>query len=136
MCGRLICNVLIALDFDDTILYTDGRKEDFTFLSKLNQLGIEFCIASRNDRYHLENQLDQLEIRKHFRYVMADFRPKSIQLKHLLWLYEKKGCRFNRILFVDDYLPNIERVRKDLPHIHCLQFGHDIQSLSDLSEFV
>ncbi|MFW9913827.1 MAG: HAD family hydrolase [Candidatus Thorarchaeota archaeon] len=132
----MICNILIALDFDETILHTDGRNEDYAILPFLNQLGIELCIASRNDRYHLEIQLDQLGIRQYFRYVMADFRPKSIQMKHLLWLYEKERCRFNRVLFVDDYLPNIQRVREDLPFIHCLQFGHDIQSLSDLSEFV
>ncbi|MHA1926745.1 MAG: hypothetical protein ACW974_12580 [Candidatus Thorarchaeota archaeon] len=136
MCGRLICNVLIALDFDETILHSDGRTEDFSILPLLKKIGIEFCIASRNDRYHLENQLDQLEIRQYYRYIMADFRPKSIQLKHILWLYEKEGCQFNRVLFVDDYLPNIERVRKDLPFVHCLHFNNDIHSLSDLSEFV
>lgn len=116
-------------------MHTDGKLEDFTILSKLNELGVELSIVSRNDRYHLESQLNQLGIREYFRYVMADFRPKSIQLKHLLWLYEKMGCQFNKVLFVDDYFPNIERVRKDLPRIQCLQFGHEISSLSELIEF-
>jgi len=66
---------------------------------------------------------------------MADFRPKSIQLKHILWLYENIGCKFNRVLFVDDHLPNIERVRNDLPSIQCLQFGHEIHSLAELIDF-
>ncbi|MFW9965116.1 MAG: hypothetical protein ACFFCX_16210 [Candidatus Sifarchaeia archaeon] len=117
-------------------MHSNGRLEDLTLLPKLNQLGVELCIASRNDRYNLETQLDQLEIQKYFRYVMADFRPKSIQLKHLLWLYKKEECHFKKILFVDDYLPNIERVRKDIPNIQCLQFGYDIHSLSELIQLV
>ncbi len=136
MCGRLNCKVLIALDFDETLVHADGRKEDFTILAKLHQLGVELCIVSRNDRYHLENQLNQLGIRSNFRYIMADFRPKSYQLKHLLWLYEKMGCQFSKVLFVDDHLPNIMRVREDLSDIYCYQFGNDLHSLADLIDLV
>lgn len=117
-------------------MHADGKEEDFSVLARLDQLGAELCIVSRNDRYHLENQLEILSIRKHFRFVMADFRPKSYQVKHLLWLYHKLGCQFSKILFVDDYHLNIQRVRKDFPEIFCYQFGLDIQSLEELTELV
>ena len=136
MCGKLICDVLIVLDFDDTLLHKDGHQEDFTILAKLQELGVELCIASRNDRYHLEGQLSQLKIQDYFRYVMADFRPKSYQIKHLLWLYKQLDCQFGKVLFVDDFLPNITRVREDLPEVICLRFGQDIQSLTELLELV
>ncbi len=135
-CGKLTCEILIVLDFDDTLLHKDGRQEDYAILEKLQQLGAELCIASRNDRYHLENQLTQLNIQDYFRYVMADFRPKSYQVKHILWLYKQEDCEFGKVLFVDDYLPNIDRVRQDNPSVHCFQFGQDIHSLAELIELV
>ncbi|MBN2230624.1 MAG: hypothetical protein JW779_13630 [Candidatus Thorarchaeota archaeon] len=134
-CGRLKCDVLIALDFDDTLVHTD-RSEDFSVLSRLRELGVELCIASRNDNYYLERQLRDLEIREHFRFIMADFRPKSIQLRHILWLYGKLDCLFTKILFVDDHLPNIERVREELPNVSCYQFGQDIVQLSQMIDLV
>jgi predicted phosphatase len=136
MCGRLHCNILTVLDFDETLARANGGNEDFTVLTRLRQLGVELCVASRNDRYHLENQLRHLKIRSCFRYIMADFRPKSYQLKHLLWLYGKMGCQFKKVLFVDDFLPNIRQVRKDLPNVQCFQFGCDIHSLVDLIELM
>jgi len=33
---------------------------------------------------------------------------------------------------VDDYLPNIERMRADLPEVNCIQYGVDINSISEL----
>jgi HAD superfamily phosphatase (TIGR01681 family) len=135
-CGKLTCKILIVLDFDDTLLHKDGRSEDFTILENLQQIGSELCIASRNDRYHLEKQLARLNVRDYFRYVMADFRPKSYQIRHILMLYKKENCEFQKIFFVDDYSPNIERVRQDIPCIHSYQYGKDIQRLSELIELV
>ncbi|MFX1483488.1 MAG: HAD family hydrolase [Promethearchaeota archaeon] len=124
------------MDFDDTLVNAAGKHEDFAVLAKLRKMGVELCITSRNDRYHLEIRLNQLSLQDCFRYVMADFRPKSYQIKHLLWLYEKRGCQFNEVLFVDDHLPNILRVREDIPEIKSYQFGHDISSLAELLELV
>jgi predicted enzyme involved in methoxymalonyl-ACP biosynthesis len=129
-------NMLIILDYDETLVHTDGSQEDFTIIKQLHDEGIEFCIASRNDKYHLENQLTNHSIIDFFTYIMADFRPKFIQIKHILWLYEKNGLSFDDTIFIDDHRPNLERVRQELPNIHCIHFGSEIYSLNELESIL
>ena len=124
--------ILIIFDYDETLVYSDGRHEDFASLEQLQDLGSELCIASRNDRYNMENQLSALSISDFFTFVMVDFRPKFYQIKHILWKYEQQGISFDTLYFVDDHEPNIKRVRKEIPEINCIHFGVDIQSINEL----
>ena len=129
--GKMNSQTLVVLDFDGTLVFEDGSHEDFDLLRKLMKSGVETAIASRNDKYHLERRLDALGISELFTYVMADFRPKSYQMKHIIWLFQKQNKEFSRGYFVDDYLTNIERMRNDLPEVHCFQYGKDFSSLAD-----
>lgn len=124
--------ILIIFDYDETLVHSDGRLEEFSSLEQLRDLGTELCIASRNDRYYMENQLSVLSISDIFTFVMADFRPKIYQIKHILWNYQRQGMSFDKIIFVDDHEPNIKRVRKEIPEVNCIQFGFDIQSVDEL----
>ena len=130
--GKINNQTLVVLDFDGTLVFEDGSHEDFDILRNLTKSRVITAIASRNDKYHLVRRLDELGISGLFTYVMADFRPKSYQMKHILWLFSKQKIEFSRIYFVDDYLPNIERMKKDLPEVHCFQYGKDISSIADL----
>lgn len=130
--GRMNNRSLVVLDFDGTLVFEDGSHEDFGIVRELIKSGVETAIASRNDKYHLERQLVELGISDLFTHVMADFRPKSYQMKDILRLFSKQGIEFSRVYFVDDYFPNIERMRNDLPEIHSFQYGKDILSLTDL----
>jgi len=130
--GKMSRKRLIVFDFDETLVFEDGAHEDFDVLKKLSKAGIEICIASRNDKYSVEQRLASLGIEDLFTYVMADFRPKSYQLKHIIWLYSKREIEFSDIIFVDDYLPNIERMKNDLPNVICYQYGVDIASIAAL----
>ncbi|MGD9397925.1 MAG: HAD family hydrolase [Candidatus Thorarchaeota archaeon] len=134
--GKTNNQTLIVFDFDGTLVFEDGTHEDFDVIRQLIQNGFETSIASRNDKYHVEHELDQLEISDLFTYVMADFRPKSYQLKHILWLFSRKGIEFAIVIFVDDYLPNIERIKADLPDVICYQYGVDISSITSLLQLV
>lgn len=130
--GKTNSQTLIVFDFDDTLVFGEGKHEDFDVIRQLIEMGSEISIASRNDKYNIEHRLDSLGITDLFTYVMADFRPKSYQLKHILWLYSKKGIEFTNVIFVDDHLPNIERVKVDLPDVACYQYGVDIASIASL----
>ena len=110
-------NTLLIFDYDETLVNADGNHEDFSILKQLHDSGVELCIASRNDRYHLKNQLTALSISDFFTHTMADFRPKIYQIKHILWVYEQKGMSLENIFFIDDHEPNLERVRQELPKI-------------------
>ena len=134
--GKTSSRTLIVFDFDGTLVFEDGTHEDFDVIRQLLQNGFEISIASRNDKYHVEQMLGQLEISDLFTFVMADFRPKSYQMKHILWLYSQRGIEFSNVIFVDDYLPNIERMKVDLPSIICYRYGVDISSISNLVQLV
>ena len=123
---------LVVFDFDGTLVFEDGSHEDFTLLEKLRHSNIDLAIASRNDAYHLDRSLKMLHLEKLFTYVMADFRPKSYQVRHILMIYSKQGIEFSTVFFIDDYLPNIERMRTDLPEIQSIQYGNDINSIADI----
>jgi len=129
-------NVLVVFDFDGTLVFDDGSHEDFDVVRELLKLGVETAIASRNDKYHVQRQLTVLGISELFRYVMADFRPKSYQMKHILWLFSRRNVEFSRVYFVDDYTPNIDRMKSDLREVINLQYGKDIELLWNLIPIV
>ncbi len=126
----------MVLDLDKTLVHEDGRHEDVGILRALKEMGCELCLASRNDRYVAERVLRRLGVLSLFTYVMADFRPKQFQLRHILWAYGRRGVEFDRVLFVDDHRPNIEAVRQALPWVKCLRFGTDVLSLSALVDML
>jgi predicted enzyme involved in methoxymalonyl-ACP biosynthesis len=134
--GPLKNKFLIIFDYDETLVYSDGKHEDFTILKQLQDLGADLCIASKNDKFYMENQLSAHSISDFFRYVMADFRPKVYQIKHILWNYERQGISFDRMFFIDDYEPNIESARSEFPEINCILFGSDIHSIDELLRIV
>ncbi len=127
---------LVVFDFDGTLVFDDGSHEDFDIIRKMIASGIETAISSRNDKYHLERRLAELGISDLFTHTMADFRPKSFQMKHILWLFSKQKIEFSKVYFVDDYLPNIERIRQDLPEVISFHYGEDISTLADLFDIV
>lgn len=134
--GRTNKDVLVVLDFDGTLVFADGSHENFDLLKELHKSKIELAIASRNDRYHLDRSLSRLGLDNLFTYVMADFRAKSYQMRHILMLYSRRGVTFSKIIFIDDYPPNIERMRKDVPLVQSLLYGQDITSFTELSDII
>lgn len=134
--GHMVNRALVILDFDETLVQSEGQQEGFEILPNLKEMGVELCIASRNHRYVVEDALKLHSIRHLLTYVMADFRPKVFQIKHILNKYLLREVQFGRVLFVDDYLPNIHLVRRELPHIECFQFGVDLKHLTELSNLV
>ena len=128
--------ILVVLDFDQTIL-RKGREDDVSSaLLKLKGIGVELCIASRNDRYSLRQKLESLGIDRVFRYVMSDFRPKFYQMRHILWLYSGESIAFSQVFFVDDDLNNIQRMKDNIPNVKCYQIGVDLQGIEDLTAIV
>ena len=132
----MVNRVLVILDFDETLVHSEGLQEGFEALSNLKEMGVEFCIASRNHHYVVEDALESRSVRHLFTYVMADFRPKVFQIRHILDQYRLRKLQFRKILFVDDYLPNVDRVRKELPHIDCFQYGVELKHLTGLIDLV
>ena len=130
--GKMSKDLLIILDYDGTLVFGDGTHEDFDLLRDLRDSATELTIASRNDKYRLDRALVNLGIDDLFTYVMADFRPKSYQARHILMLYSNRGVTFSKTVFVDDHHSNIERMRLDVPEIQSLRYGEDICSLADL----
>ncbi len=125
-------DILVILDYDDTIIHRDGHTENLNLLCDFKKNEVEFSLASRNHHYHVVRGLQKLDILDIFTYIMADFRPKSYQVRHILSNYENEGFDFNKVYFVDDYLPNIERVRKDEPSVSTIHFGIEASSFEDV----
>ncbi len=125
---------IVILDLDETLVRRDGSHDDLAALRTLREMGVELCLASRNDLYHAEDVLQSLQVRELFSLVMADFRPKWIQVRHILTHYETRGLSIGRVVFVDDYGPNVMEVRRHLPDVIALQYGVDIRELSEILE--
>ncbi|MHA1863241.1 MAG: hypothetical protein ACTSWA_05680 [Candidatus Thorarchaeota archaeon] len=125
---------LVVFDFDDTLVHSDGHTEDFSILSEIKKGGFHLAIASRNDTYHVEEQLSKLGIHHLFGYVMADFRPKVFQIREIIFESQKVGIEFQHIVFIDDYLPHIERIMRDEPGVITLHFGEAVKTLDDVKE--
>ncbi len=134
--GKTIRPSLVVFDFDETLVNEDGETEANELLNSLRSNGVELAIASRNDNYQLLKQLLALNLRNHFKYIMADFRPKSFMIRHILWLYDIEDIHFDRVLFIDDYLPNVEEVKRSIPHIISLHFGEDIHRLMEVQRYL
>ncbi len=128
----LMNRILLVLDLDETLIHEDGSHENLDFIDQLLELGVKISIATRNDHYIAESRIQSLGILEKLDYVMSDFRPKSIQMRHILWNYQIRGVSFNRIIFIDDYGPNIQRMKQDLPTVECIQFGSDIKCFKEL----
>lgn len=131
--GHAENNVLLILDLDGTLIHEDGSHEDFSILRQLRREGVELCLASRNDMYHVLNILDSHGIRDLFTFVVADFRPKGFQVRDILKKYRSEDLVFGKVLFIDDYPQNIENVTSLVDCAECLLFGCDIESLDDVS---
>ena len=125
-------STLFVFDYDGTLVHENDRTEHLDVLDDLKEHGFELAIASRNHMFYVERGLETHSIKDLFSFIMADFRPKSIQIRHILFEYEKRGISIEKVCFIDDHAPNIERVRKDLPEVQAYLFGSDIHSLSDL----
>lgn len=134
--GQSENDVLLILDLDGTLIHEDGTNEDFSILTLLRQRGVEICLASRNDLYHVYNVLDSLNIRELFTYVVADFRPKGCQVRHIVSKYRNEGMMFRRVLFVDDFEQNVVSVKSLVDNVECLLFGQDLQSMNDILELI
>ncbi len=130
--GKMSKDILVVLDFDGTMVFGDGTHEDFDLLRKFHESRITLAIASRNDMYRLDRLLATLGIDDLFTFVMADFRPKTYQLRHILMLFEEQGIRFSKVFFVDDHVSHIDRMRADEPEVQSLIYGKDISSFADL----
>ncbi|MFX0049681.1 MAG: HAD hydrolase family protein [Candidatus Hermodarchaeota archaeon] len=131
-----LSDYLIIFDFDDTLIHSDGSIENLGILKELKTLGVELCLATRNDLYYIEAKLEEYELTGLFTYIKADYRPKYYQIKHILYLYKKWNKFFNQIYFIDDYQPNIEQIQHHLPNVSCLVFGKDVKDISELINLV
>ncbi len=67
---------------------------------------------------------------------MADFRPKSYQIRDILFRFNLTGKKFETVYFVDDYSNNIERVKSDFSFVTSIHFGGDVSSLEDVIQFI
>lgn len=125
-------DILIIFDFDGTLFHEDGRTENLSLLSDLRGEGYELAISSRNHSYHVRRELQKLNIFDIFTFVIADFRPKSFQIRDILYRFKLTGKEFKTVYFIDDYSVNIERVQSDLSFVITLHFGKDASSLEDV----
>jgi len=123
---------LIIFDFDGTLVHEDGRTENLSLLASLREEGYELAISSRNHSYHVRRELQKLKILDILTLVMADFRPKSFQIRDILYRFKLTGKNFKTVYFIDDYSVNIKRVQSDLSFVITLQFGKDVSSLEDV----
>jgi HAD superfamily phosphatase (TIGR01681 family) len=123
---------LVILDLDGTLIHPEDQHEDFSILSKMVDRGYILAIASRNDHYRVMEVLQEFNIIEYFKYVMADFRPKVYQIREIITLSNEEGMKFDEVVFVDDYQPNIERVNLDEPDVITYQFGEAIHNLAEL----
>lgn len=126
---------LVILDFDNTLIHETDTNKNIETVRKIKNEGMELCLATRNDLFSIEDELYEYGLNNLFTLIMADFRPKNYQIRHILWIYEKKGKKFDNILFIDDYEPNIELVRRNVPDVKSLIYGKDIRNLEDLYAF-
>lgn len=51
--------ILIIFDFDETLVHSNGSTEDFEILKKLKSVDIELCLATRNDWYFIEENIQK-----------------------------------------------------------------------------
>jgi predicted phosphatase len=129
--GRMSKQNLVIFDLDGTLVHSDGRVEDFSVLDKLADEMNILAIASRNDYYHVIEVLEEQKIIHNFRYIMADFRPKVFQIREIMKLALEDSIEISQIVFIDDFLPNLQRVGDDEPSVTTFQFGVQINSLHE-----
>lgn len=119
---------LLILDFDDTLVTRDVPPTVLEqgvpdLLARLHKNGIFLAIASRNPPHVVEKGLKSLNLRRYFRIVMADYRPKQYQVKHIWYLLTSRSRHpIRTIVFLDDSLENcasVARLKKDpmLEHV-------------------
>ncbi len=124
-------SILVVFDFDGTLVHENGRTENLSLLNDMKRKGIELAIASRNHKYQVIRELQRLGILVLFTSIMADFRPKSFQIRHILYDYKLSNRIFDYVYFVDDYQVNVERVIADLPEVTTIHFGKDVSSIEE-----
>jgi len=124
-------DILVVFDFDGTLVHEDGRTENLSLLKDLKRKGVELAIASRNHLHHVLRELNRLQIRDQFTFIMADFRPKSFQIREILYRYQQSNRSFKDVYFVDDYQVNIDKVNADLPSVTTIHFDVSVTSLEE-----
>ena len=128
---------LVIFDLDETLIMSNKDDHDVhEILGKLLEKGVTMAVASRNDEYVALRRLEKENIVGFFDMIVADFRPKTFQVRDIVHSLAEKGAQFDRIMFVDDSESNIQDVRKRVPSVECYHFGKDITSLGDLEEIV
>ncbi len=126
---------LLIFDLDETLISNNGIDQEVkAILCTLASKNVEMAIASRNDQYVALDKLCENGIREYFSFVVADFRPKGFQVRDILNKYVKKNIKFGRIFFIDDAEHNVADVKKRVPEVQCLLFGHDIANLGEIIE--
>ncbi len=128
--------LLVIFDLDETLIHSDDQHEDFTILSKMHDKGYILAIASRNDYYKVIEILHRFSIHDYFRYIMADFRPKVYQVREIVKLSHEDSIDFKHVIFIDDYLPNIQRINSDEPDVITYHFRTMDMTLTDLSKSI
>ena len=96
-------DTLVIFDFDGTLVHDDGSTEDFSLLTNLKSKGYDLAISLRNHFFHVQRELMKYKILDIFTYVMADFRPKSYQIRDIIYRFKLASTNFKTVYFVDDY---------------------------------
>ena len=136
MFGEMTKQTLVIFDLDGTLIHEDGGLEDFSVLSRLKNENCVLAIASRNDYFHAIEVLSKYDMIDYFEYIMADFRPKVYQVREIMNFARRDGIDFSDVVFIDDYLPNIQRIKFEEPLVIAYHFGDEICSLEELHELL
>jgi len=128
-------NTLIDRDGIEIRLFPDVRR----LLNELTARGIVVSMASWNKPEPVFEALRKLDILHYFTHPKVEFHPnKHEMMKGLLTGLEAEGTAVKpeEILYIDDQMSHIEKIRKDIGAVNFLQFGVDITTIIDVLKFV
>jgi magnesium-dependent phosphatase-1 len=115
-----------------TIRLFSGTKE---VLKELTARGIVVSMASWNRPEPVFEALRRFGIKEFFTHPKVEYHPnKHEMIKRLLadLAAEGRAVRPEEILYVDDSIRHIEKVRKEIRPVGFLQFGVDITRMPDV----
>ncbi len=109
------------------------------FLNYVKNRGILLAVASWNIREFVIEALEKLELDKYFDYIVVEFHPnKELMVDKILKYFNSLGVGVHEgeVLFVDDNIDMIRKVKKLFPQMIIIHYGVDVKNFYELIRFL
>lgn len=131
---------------EDEIIDSEGKTIKLfegvrPLLKTLKDQGILISLVSLNDQEpnRVIECLEIFELNQYFIYPQVNWNDKGQNIKKILELLQKnndKKINCNEVIFVDDHLSNINKVKAACPGINALHIGSDISKVTELIKYL